>query len=64
MEPKQNFSKPMTSLNLFDLCFIDRHNCVFCKTASQLNTNKEKARASKKKEFPPYKKSKTWVIRL
>lgn len=36
----------MTSLNLFDLCFIDRHNCVFCKTASQLNTNK--ARASKK----------------
>lgn len=49
---KQNFSKPMTSVNLFDLCFIDRHNCVFCKTASQLNTNKEKARASKK-EFPP-----------
>lgn len=38
----------MTSLNLFDLCFIDRHNCVFCKTASQLNTNKGKARASKK----------------
>ena len=54
----------MTSLNLFDLCFIDRHNCVFCKTASQLNTNKEKARASKKKSFHLYKKSKTWVIRL
>ena len=48
MNQKYNFSKRMTSLNLFDLCSIDRYNCVFCKTGSHLNTNKEKAKASKK----------------
>lgn len=31
------------------MCFIDRHNCVFCKTASQLNTNKEKLEHQKKR---------------
>lgn len=63
MEPKIELFQTYDFMNLFDLCFIDKHNCVFCKTASQLNTTKEKARASKK-SFHLYKKSKSWAIRL